>query len=47
MDRRELSANSGVSADSISDFEELRRMAGPRSARRLAGAPGVRAKDLE
>lgn len=47
MSPRELSAQSGVSADSISDFEELRRMASPRTARRLAGALGVRAKDLE
>ena len=47
MDPRELSAKSGVSADSISDFEELRRMASPRTARRLAGVLGVRAKDLE
>jgi transcriptional regulator with XRE-family HTH domain len=47
MDRRELSAKSGVSADSISDFEDLRRMASPRTARRLAGVLGVRAKDLE
>ena len=51
MDRRELSARSGVSADSISDsisdFEELRRMASPRTARRLAGTLGARAKDLE
>jgi transcriptional regulator with XRE-family HTH domain len=47
MDPRELSAKSGVSADSISDFEELRRLASPRTARRLAGVLGVRAKDLE
>ncbi len=47
MDPRELSARSGVSADSISDFEELRRMASPRTARRLAGALGVRPEDLE
>ncbi len=47
MDPRELSARSGVSADSISDFEDLRRMASPRTARRLAGALGVRAKDLK
>ena len=44
---RELSAKSGVSADSISDFEELRRIASERTARRLAGALGVRAKDIE
>ncbi len=47
MSPRELSARSGVSADSISDFEERRRMASPRTARRLAGPLGVRAKDLE
>ncbi len=47
MDRRELSARSGVSADSISDFEELRRMASPRTARRLAEALGVRVEDLQ
>ena len=47
MDPRELSAKSGVSVDSILDFEELRRMASPRTARRLAGVLGVRAKDLE
>ena len=44
---RQLSAKSGVSADSISDFEELRRMASPRTARRLAEALGVRAEDLK
>ena len=43
---RELSAKSGVSADSISDFEELRRMASPRTARELAEALGVREEDL-
>ncbi len=47
MSQRELSARSGVSADSISDFEELRRMASPRTARRLAEALGVRVEDLE
>ncbi len=47
MDPRELSARSGVSAGSISDFEELRRMASPRTARRLADALGVRIEDLE
>lgn len=47
MATRELSARSGVSADSISDFEELRRMASPRTARRLAEALGVRVEDLE
>ena len=43
---RQLSAKSGVSADSISDFEELRRMASPRTTRRLAEALGVREEDL-
>ena len=47
MATRELSARSGVSADSISDFEELRRLASPRTARRLAEALGVRVEDLE
>jgi transcriptional regulator with XRE-family HTH domain len=47
MDLRELSARSGVSTDSISDFEELRRMASARTARRLVDALGVRAEDLE
>jgi transcriptional regulator with XRE-family HTH domain len=47
MGLRQLSAKSGVSADSISDFEALRRLASPRTARRLAGALGVRVKDLE
>jgi transcriptional regulator with XRE-family HTH domain len=47
MDPRELSAKSGVPADSILDFEELRCMASLRTARRLAGVLGVRAKDLE
>jgi transcriptional regulator with XRE-family HTH domain len=47
MEVRQLSATSGVSADSIRDFEELRRMASPRTARKLAEALGVRAEDLE
>ena len=47
MDVRQLSATSGVSADSIRDFEELRRMASPRTARKLAEALGVRAEYLE
>ena len=47
MELRELSAKSGVSADSISDFEELRRMASPRTARRLAQVLGVRTKELK
>jgi len=44
---RELLARCGVSADSISDFEELRRMASPRTARRLADALGVRVEDIQ
>jgi transcriptional regulator with XRE-family HTH domain len=47
MSPRELSAKSGVSVDSISDFEELRRIASQRTARRLAGVLGVRATDLQ
>ncbi len=47
MTLRQLSAKSGVSADSISDFEELRQMASPRTARRLAEALGVREEDLK
>ncbi len=43
---RQLSAKSGVSADSISDFEELRRQASARTTRRLAEALGVREEDL-
>ena len=43
----ELAQKSGVSADSISDFEDLRRMASPRTARRLAEALGVRVEDFE
>jgi lambda repressor-like predicted transcriptional regulator len=43
---RQLSAKGGVSADSIPDFEELRRMALPRTTRRLAEALGVRREDL-
>ncbi len=47
MTLRQLSVKSGVSADSISNFEELRQMASPRTARRLAEALGVRAEDLK
>ena len=47
MSPRELSARSGVSADSITEFEDLRRMASQRTALRLAEALGVRAEDLE
>lgn len=47
MDVRQLSATSGLSVDSIRDFEELRRMASPRTARKLAEALGVSAEDLK
>ncbi len=47
MTLRQLSAKSGVSADSISNFEELRQMASPRTARKLAEALGVREEDLK
>jgi transcriptional regulator with XRE-family HTH domain len=47
MTLQQLSAKSGVSADSISNFEELRQMASPRTARRLAEALGVCAEDLK
>jgi transcriptional regulator with XRE-family HTH domain len=47
MSPRELSARTGVSADSISDFEELRRMASQRTAWRLARALGDRLEALE
>ncbi len=43
---RQLSAKSGVSATSISEFEELRRMASPRTTRRLAEALGVGEEEL-
>jgi transcriptional regulator with XRE-family HTH domain len=43
----QLSAKSGVSADSISNFEEMRLMASPRTARRLAETLRVRAEDLK
>ena len=42
-----LSAKSGVAADSISNFEELRQMASPRTTRKLAEALGVRDEDLK
>ena len=43
----QLSAKrSGVSADSISEFEELRRMASSRTTRRLAEALRVDEEDL-
>jgi transcriptional regulator with XRE-family HTH domain len=44
---KQLSAKSGVSADSISEFEELRRMASPRTAHRLAEALEVSVEDLQ
>jgi len=47
MTVRQLSATSGVSADSISEFEELRQMASPRTLGKLAEALGVRAEDLK
>jgi transcriptional regulator with XRE-family HTH domain len=47
MTLQELSAKSGVSADSISNFEELRRMASARTVRRLAEALEVREEDLK
>jgi transcriptional regulator with XRE-family HTH domain len=43
---RQLSAKSAISADSISDFEELRRMASARTTRRLAEALGVGEEEL-
>ncbi len=46
MTVRRLSARSGVSADSISDFEELRRMASPRTAKKLADALGAEPEEL-
>ena len=47
MTLRQLSAKSGVSADSISDFEEMRQMASARTTRKLAEALGVREEDLK
>ncbi|MDP9457652.1 MAG: helix-turn-helix transcriptional regulator [Actinomycetota bacterium] len=35
-----------LAADSISDFEELRRMASPRTAEKLADALGVDPSEL-
>ena len=43
---RQLSAKSAIFADSISDFEELRRMASARTTRRLAEALGVGEEEL-
>ncbi len=47
MSVQQLSARSGVSADSISDFEEVRRMSSTRTARKLAEALEVSAQELE
>ena len=44
---RQLSAKSGVSADSISDFEELHRMASARTTRKLAEALEVGEQELK
>jgi transcriptional regulator with XRE-family HTH domain len=46
MTVRQLSAKSGVSADSIFDFEELRLIASDRTACKLAQALRVREEDL-
>ena len=46
MSVRQLSAKSAISADSISEFEELRRMASVRTTRRLAEALGVDEQEL-
>jgi transcriptional regulator with XRE-family HTH domain len=43
---RQLSTKSAISAESISDFEELRRMASVRTTRRLAEALGVGEEEL-
>jgi transcriptional regulator with XRE-family HTH domain len=47
MTLQELSAKSGISADSISAFEELHLMASPRTTLKLAEALGVREEDLK
>jgi transcriptional regulator with XRE-family HTH domain len=47
MTLQQLSAKSGISADSISDFEELRRIASPRTAQKLAEALRVHEEDLK
>jgi transcriptional regulator with XRE-family HTH domain len=47
MTLQQLSAKSGISADSISDFEELRRIASRRTAQKLAEALRVREEDLK
>jgi transcriptional regulator with XRE-family HTH domain len=47
MSVHQLSARSGVSADSISDTKEAHRMSSLRTARKLAEALEVRAEELE
>ena len=47
MTVQQLSSRSAVSADSILDYEELRLMASPRTARKLAEALRVRIEDLK
>ena len=47
MTLRQLSAKSGISADSISNFEEMRQMASPRTTHKLAEALEVRDEDLK
>jgi transcriptional regulator with XRE-family HTH domain len=47
MTLEQLSAMSGVSADSISDFEELHLMASPRTTLKLAEALKVSEEDLK
>lgn len=47
MSVRQLSARSGVSADSISNLEEGHRMASVRTARKIAEALKVRIEELE
>ena len=47
MTLEQLSARSGVSADSISDFEELHLMASPRTTLKLAEALKVSEEDLK
>jgi transcriptional regulator with XRE-family HTH domain len=47
MTLQQLSARSGISADSISEYEELRQMAATRTTRKLAEALGVRDEDLK
>ncbi len=46
MTVQRLSARSGVSAGSIFNFEELRRMASPRTAQKLAEAFVVGPEEL-